>query len=400
MAKKSFSGSEWQKIHDLTRTRGEEFGLPKRRPGSIVMGSFNIRKLGARDKKTAGSWQMMSLIAERYDLLGIQEVQDDLSGLKHLKNALGKNYGMVASDITGGYPGRGASPERLAFLFRWAKVERTEIASDITYDRSSVVGTLFDHRNEFFAAFGDHNTSLDKWQLENKKRKREGKKPKAKPVVHLPEFVTFIRQPLCVSFQVTGAGGAEPYRFLAVNAHLLYGKYKDERYKEFLALVEWLVDRAKNASRMYYPNIILFGDCNLDFRKSKTKRRVVDDFIKSMNKENLKGARAKINFPFLDIHPEQTDVFATNARLSETYDQIGLVVHDKRLPVSDKNQLAGTIGANDFDYGVFNFVDLFSQALHGKDFKALTALQKKTLLSKFEHDFTDHMPIWMRLPKP
>ena len=342
----------------------------------------------------------MSMIAERFDLLAVQEVQDDLQGFNHLKDTLGNGYGMVASDITGGYPGRGASPERLAFLFRWAAVERTEIASDITYDRSSVIGTLFDGRDEFSAAFDDHAKALKKWKRESAERKRNGQKTRAKPVVHLPEFVTFIRQPLCVSFQIPGASGTEPYKILAVNAHLLYGKYKDERYKEFLALVGWLADRAKNASKMYYPNIILFGDCNLDFKNPETKREKVNAFIKERNKTVLKVARAKINFPFLNIHPEQPDVFRTNARLSETYDQIGLVVHDKRLPGVDKNRYAGSGKPDGFDYGVFNFVDLFSEALHGKPFGKMTKAQQKTLIGKFEHDFTDHMPIWMRLPKP
>ncbi len=397
---KTFSVAEWRKIHDLMKQGGEDFGLPKRSRGSVVMGSFNIRKLGARDRKSAGAWTMLSMIAERFDLLAVQEVQDDLTGLNHLKDTLGNAYGMAASDITGGYPGRGASPERLAFLFRWAVVERTEIASDITYDRSSVIGTLFDGRDEFSAAFDAHAKALRKWEQESKERKRAGNKARAKPVVHLPEFVTFIRQPLCVSFQIPVASGTEPYKILAVNAHLLYGKYKDERYKEFLALVGWLVDRGKKAAKMYYPNIILFGDCNLDFKNPVTKRDKVSKFIKSRNKVNLKRARAKINFPFLDVHPGHTDVFRTNARLSETYDQIGLVVHDTRLPGAEKNRHAGTDKPDGFDYGVFNFVDLFSQALHGKHFSSLTKAQRKTLIGKFEHDFTDHMPIWLRLPKP
>ncbi len=38
--------------------------------------------------------------------------------------------------------------------------------------------------------------------------------------------------------------------------------------------------------------------------------------------------------------------------------------------------------------------------LHNKDYWSLTKKLRKTLISKFEHDFTDHMPIWVRLPKP
>ena len=157
-------------------------------------------------------------------------------------------------------------------------------------------------------------------------------------MVHLPEFVTFIRQPLCVSFSIPGATGSQPYEIMAVNAHLLYGKYKDERYWEFQALVRWLVDRAARAHRMYAPNVILLGDCNLDFRNPATRRDAIHAYLKSINDSELNGKRAKLNFPFLDKHPTQDDVFRTNARLNQTYDQIGLVVHDKRLPFSHLNK--------------------------------------------------------------
>lgn len=396
---KSFTAAEWRKIHDLLKRRGKDFGLPARRRGSVVIGSFNVRKLGAVGKKSAGAWEMLTAIAQRFDLLAVQEVQDDLAGLNHIKDLLGGGYGMAVSDITGGYPGQRPAPERLAFLFRWKTIERTEVASDITYDRSSVIATLFDNRREFQAAFAAHADNLADYEVEKARRKAAGKKSPSKPVPHLPEFVTFIRQPHCVSFRVPGAPGAAPYEFLAINAHLLYGAYKDERYKEFQALVGWLVDRARNVLRMYHPNVIMLGDCNLDFKNPETARDKIDTYIKSRNSLDLKWKRARINFPFLDVHPRRTEVFRTNARLSETYDQIGLVVHDKRLPGHKANATAGTT-PDGFDYGVFNFVDLFSQALRGKPFNELTKARKKTLIGKFEHDFTDHMPIWIRLPKP
>ena len=53
-----------------------------------------------------------------------------------------------------------------------------------------------------------------------------------------------------------------------------------------------------------------------------------------------------------------------------------------------------------FGGGVFNFVELFSRALHNKDYWGLTKKQRKALIGKFEHNFTDHIPIWIRLPKP
>lgn len=394
-----FSDLEWERIHQVMDAHGSQFGLPERRDDSVVIGSFNIRKMGALKNKSSGAWRMLAEIADRFDLLAIQEVQDDLEGLQHVRAELGSEYGIVASDITGQYPGRGA-PERLAFLFRWTAVRRTEIASDITFDRSSVVGTLFEHRSAFQGAFEGYAEALEEHEEESARRRADGKRPRTKPVVHLPEFVTFIRQPLCVSFSIPGAPGSQPYEIMAVNAHLLYGKYKDERYWEFQALVRWLVDRAARAHRMYAPNVILLGDCNLDFKNPATRRDAIDAFLRSINDGKLKGKRAKLNFPFLTKHPKQDAVFRTNARLNQTYDQIGLVVHDKRLPLSQLNKKAGTLGPDGFDYGVFNFTDLIAQALYGRPASALDVNERRAMLKQFEHDLTDHMPIWIRLSKP
>ena len=394
MAKK-FTPAEWTKIHQVTASEGAAYGLPARRTDSVVIGSFNIRKLGRLANKSAGAWKMLETICRRFDLLAIQEVQDDLEGLRELKTRLGNAYGLVASDITGSYPGRG-SPERLVFLFRWSAIERTEVASDITFDRSSVVGKLFDKRRAFQTSFADHASDLADWQAENERRARAGKKKRAKPVVHLPDFVTFIRQPLCVSFRISG-NSPTPLEFLAVNAHLLYGKYADERRWEFEALVGWLVDRARKANRMYCPNIILLGDCNLEV-KTKKQRAAVDADLKSINRERLKGYRAKLNLPFVSPHPDKGYIY-TNARRNQTYDQIGIVAHDSRLPLSDANKTAGA-SADAFNFDMFNFVELFSVALHAKPYAELSKTQKTTLLKKFGHDLSDHMPIWIRLPKP
>jgi hypothetical protein len=47
---------------------------------------------------------------------------------------------------------------------------------------------------------------------------------------------------------------------------------------------------------------------------------------------------------------------------------------------------------------VFRFVDLFAKALHDKRVADLSAAERKALYRKFEHDVTDHLPVWVRLP--
>jgi len=386
-----FSPTEWEAILRLVGERGEEFGLPPRRSGSVVLGSFNIRRLGKPDNRSAGAWRLLQTICQRFDLLSIQEVQDNLDGLKELRRLAGEKYGLVASDITGSFPGDKPPPERLAFLFRWDVVARTEIASDITYDRSKVLSTLYGKRLRFWRSFDLHTGRLAEFVAGRRR---------TKPRIRLPDFLTFIRQPLCVSFAVQGEKGAEPYEFLAVNAHLLFGT-KSEREAEFRALIAWLVHRAERVKNLYYKNFILLGDLNLNFEGVVDRRRQeIEDFLKSLNQGSLEGAGTAINFPFLDAHPGREGVFRTNARLNQTYDQIAVLRHDPRLPRPGDNEKAGEMGPDGFDYGVFNYVDLFREALGIRPLDAMDQEEKAHFFSRFEHDVSDHMPIWLRLPRP
>ena len=159
-----FTDSQWTKVNTLLDANERCFGLPERRTDSVVLASFNIRKLGQISNKSAGAWDFLRRFCRQCDLIAIQEVQDDLEGLNHLKDLLGSKYGMVASDITGGIAGKRGMVERLAYLFQWERVERTEVASDITIDRSAVLDTLYEQRVDFLAAFKARVDGLKKWQ--------------------------------------------------------------------------------------------------------------------------------------------------------------------------------------------------------------------------------------------
>ncbi len=395
-----FTATEWRKIMALANASAESFGLPKRRNKSVVLGTFNIRKLGSVKKRSPMAWEFLQLVAGRFDLLAIQEVMDDLEGIRHLHKLLGPKYGLVVSDVTGTFPGDRGNTERLAMLFHWPRIARTELASDISYDRSKVVNTLFDYHHDFQKSWEQHEFDLGVWEAKKELNRQLGKRAPSSPVITLPRFLTFIRQPHCVSFQVQGKNGAEPYELLVVNAHLLYGQNKDERRWEFDALIEWLTLRAKKSERMYHSNILLLGDCNLEFRTIGIKREEIDARLRTLNRTVLKSKKAaKVNFPLLTPHPQRGEL-KTNLRQDETYDQIALFNHDRRLPDAEANKQAGTLGVNGYDYGVFLVTDLIAQALHGKPFADLKSAERKLIVKKAEFDISDHMPAWIRLPIP
>lgn len=417
-----FSGAEWSTIaaelarHDVA---SEPYGLPERRNGSVVLSSFNIRALGNSSTRTAsrragrtqGAWDLLARYLSRCDFVAIQEVKDDLSGLKRLKDSLDEpgKYALVVSDVTGARPGRDVTQERLAFLYRWDRIERTELASDITFDRRAVLETIYGKWEHFKTDFDRHDALMKVYETKVQAFEN-GQRPSKpdKPAFVLSNFLTFIRAPHVASFRVPGADGADAIPFHAVNAHLLYGdksRSAEERKMEFDALVDWLRWRTKAVKRLYQQNIILFGDMNLEFDKRFTSLEETDNAIKAMNQDIGRGY--KVNFPFLDVPkrrlpPPDGDGkgrYMSTARMTETYDQIGFFGHKGALPLHHANEDAGLNGSDGYDYGVFVFADLFAKALHDAP-SFLDAPNPKSFVKRFEHDVSDHHPIWVRLPIP
>lgn len=111
-----FSASEWTKINDLFDGSAADYGLPVKSNKSVVIGTFNIRKLGKVSNRTSQSWAFLKKSIQNFDLLAIQEVMDDLSGIEYLQSELGKDWHIVVSDVTGVAPGERGNAERLAFL--------------------------------------------------------------------------------------------------------------------------------------------------------------------------------------------------------------------------------------------------------------------------------------------
>jgi len=387
MAAKQFTPDEWEKIREELEKNPGKYGFPERVYGSTVIGSFNIRKLGAARNRNAETWDFLAHICKQFDLLAVQEIMDDLSGFQKLMEMLGPEFGMIVSDKTGVFPGDTGLGERLGFIFRWSVVKRAEVVSDITYDRSKVLELLRKNIDDINLALATYNEKMEDY---------EAGRRKTKPVIHMPAFLSFIRQPYCVSFQIVGHPGTTPYQFMAVNAHLHFGAYMSDRKQELNALLEWIIARVKEVGKAYYPNFILLGDLNLDFDDPETDREGIEDYLKMF--DNNAGEQVNVNFPFLDPHP-QDGLQRTNARLTETFDQIGLFFREKGLPTYLDNEHMGDHPQGP-DFRVFNFANLFSKALLGKEYGNLTKAEKDALVKRFEHKVSDHMPLWLRLPLP
>ena len=384
-----FSETEWAQINAHLDADPNAYGIPERRDGSVILLSWNIRKFGAlsdRDgpKKSPGAFDMITRICRQADLIAIQEVQQDTESLYALRDSLrgeGAPYEVVLSDVTGRAPGYTGMAERMGFLYRSDRVTRGDLASDLSFDRSAV----YENVNEALA-----KVIAKKIELEG----REGLWSRITSwisgqtrlsVASFKGFVQFIRTPHIVEFKIPGPNGA--YTFYCVNAHLVSGKSKDERELEFFALVEWLLLAAPKMLDDPGKSFVVMADLNLDFKSNVAKRRqAFEEYITTLNAQ--KKLKAKVNFPFLD------GGYFTNARRDETFDHIAWITADDRLPRGRHNPQAGTLGADEYDYGMFDFVQAFVDAGPG------CAADGSPDFDRFTHDFTDHMPIWVRLPRP
>jgi hypothetical protein len=331
-------------------------------------------------------------------LVAIQEVQDNLEGLRFLRQRMDAHvagdgeFGLVVSDITGEVPGEAGMAERLAFLFRQRRIRQADMASDLTIDRTSVLAHFFDNEEAILTARHEYERKLQALQAGRRK---------TAPTFALPVFISFIRTPFVAAFEAPAANDQPPLRFTAVNAHLVYGTMQ-ERRQEFEALVRWLTHRMTDPQRLT-PNFLLLGDLNLDFDQPRKDRRRIETRMREINKEVFAHPNIRrVYFPFIDPDPRTGRFLRSNARNNETFDQIGffLAEDEKRLPNDRWRTRAGHSGPDGFDYGVFNFADLFARALLGKPYTQLTKQGRAAFGTKFEYAVSDHMPIWVRLPRP
>ncbi len=396
---KQFTANEWQQIWHTLATKGDaHFGLPKRRDGSLLFASWNIRKFGAERRsdgtlaRSEDAYRLIETFCARCDFIAIQEVQDSLWSVRHLRDRLNHlrpdaDYRLVASDVTGKAPGFKGMKERLAFLYDRRRVEQTEIASDITLDLTAVLTNVN-------ASIDLIKTKVREGQpagfLERIRRWFEEIQPFKSG--QLPAFIQFIRSPHLVTFRVPGDPG-HSYEIACVNAHLLSGT-ETEREREFFALLEWLFLRSENKVQQDAPITLLLADLNLSFDSDNdARKRAIEEFIVELNRGRLGQQDAKVNFPFLDTPPGRVPI-RTNAREDETYDHIAWLANDDRFPRGRHNGSAGSLGGDEFDYGMFNFTQLF------RDSGVVSRPDGSMDFSKFEHDVSDHMPIWLRLVRP
>jgi endonuclease/exonuclease/phosphatase family metal-dependent hydrolase len=188
--------------------------IPQKGSGRLLAATWNIANLGVQDRLDSD----YALIAEMigwFDLVAVQEVNDNLSGIEAIHAKLPVRYDLLFSDASG-------NQERQAFLYDTRKVSRLKEIGRVSIPPSDL-----------------------------------GK-------IKLPGTTTafpgFDRGPYLATF----ASGS--FRFSLLNVHLYYGSPDppdvDRRMLETFA-VAWWAERKHRDARSYVPEVLPLGDFNL-----------------------------------------------------------------------------------------------------------------------------------------
>jgi hypothetical protein len=106
---------------------------------NLIIGSWNLREFGRlterwvagdgdRPKRNVGDVWCIGEIVSRFDVLAVQEVQNDTSALEEFTHVLGSDWAMLVTDVARGAL---AGSERLAFVFDVRRVRPTGLAGEL-----------------------------------------------------------------------------------------------------------------------------------------------------------------------------------------------------------------------------------------------------------------------------
>jgi endonuclease/exonuclease/phosphatase family metal-dependent hydrolase len=190
-----------------------EPGIPNKTNGKLLIATWNIANLGDQEREPR-HYQLIAEIISWFDIVAIQEVKDNLSGLNGIRAFLPNTYKSIFSDA-------GGNNERSVFLYNETKLRLLE-------------------------KVGEVNVSPKDY-------------PKIK-IGDLTGFTGFDRNPYFASFD------SEGFRFLAISVHSFFGSEQqidlNRRILETFAIARW-ADLRRDSVNAYLKNILVMGDFNL-----------------------------------------------------------------------------------------------------------------------------------------
>jgi hypothetical protein len=263
----------------LTQQFADE-GIPERTvSGTLLLATWNIREFDSAKygERCAECFYYIAEIINRFDLVAIQEVREDLWALDRVQEILGGWWKYIVTDVTEGTAG---NRERMAFMYDSRKVTFGGLAGEIVL-------------------------------------------PEAK---NGPRVLQFARTPFICGFK---AGWT---KFNLCTVHIYYGEgVRDDprRIEEIEELANLLAKRAKLPEQPARPdgkvtavrntepdNLILLGDFNIFDRADVTMEKLTDaGFV---------------------VPDELTSLSGSNIAKNRHYDQIAFMTRPNRFGTTGK----------------------------------------------------------------
>lgn len=203
-------------IHTLRNYRDTEPGrkIPSKTGNRLLISTWNIANLGLH-KRTEKEYKVMAELISWFDIVALQEVNDNLIGLRSIQKFLPNKYSTVFSDKAG-------NNERMSFFYDSSKVNLMEKFGEVAVPPKDI-------------KYIKLNGIQEKYQ-------------------------GFDRNPFLVSFN------AGNFKFLLVNVHLYFGddtqKNRNRRALEAYAVSRW-ADLRQDSKNSYLKDIIVLGDFNI-----------------------------------------------------------------------------------------------------------------------------------------
>lgn len=209
---------------------------------TLLLATWNIRdfdsnKFGHGPRITE-SFHYMAEVISAFDLVAMQEVNEDMQPFERVIDLLGPSWRYIATDVTEGPSGNG---ERMVFLFNSNKVQFKNIAGEVVLPKSSLVD-------------GEHQ---------------------------------FARSPFLVRFQ------SGWLKFNLCTVHMYYGEASGGGYARRVAEIDAIARFLKKRADEDGQNYILLGDMNVvspddDTMKALKKHKFILPADLTLDNDNLR----------------------------------------------------------------------------------------------------------------
>ena len=312
----------------------------------LLIGTWNIREFdsGNWGARLPESYAYIAEIVDRFDLVAVQEVREDLRALERLMDRLGQHWSYLVSDVTDRALTAG-NGERLAFLFDTRKVRFLGQTGELVLPPLRV-------------------STVD----------ASGKK-----VTATVPAKQAARTPLMAAFQVGWT------KFVLTTVHIVWGDDKaapPDRVEEIGQIARFLKDRSETPTEPVH-NFVLLGDFNIFSASDDTMVALekgggftIPDAIKQADGSNIKGDRKYDQIAYRN-RPERFE-------------------HTNRAGVFDYYQYVMT----DADERAYRpYIDRYIQERHAAG-KKTPKLPKdhKAAVTQYNawrtHQLSDHLPLW------